>query len=135
MEKALKLFEKWVSVVMIVVAMIYIGYLLLDLLYNFIERLTESVSSRKFIVEEKGTPLAATFFSILLLMEIIQTIKVYAEGHQVKARVIMIVCLIAVARKILMLDIVGDKPIGELAIAALILVLSVGYYLVSRSEK
>ncbi len=118
---------------MIMVGLVYICYLLFDLSYHFIEKLIACIRTGRFMFEEKGTPIAATYFSILLLMEIIQTIKVYSEGQHVKIRIIMLVSLIAVVRKILMLDVTGNHPIDELAIAALILVLSIGYYLVTRS--
>ncbi len=120
---------------MIAVALVYICYLLFDLSYHFIEKLIVCIRTGRFMFEEKGTPIVAAYFSILLLMEIIQTIKVYSEGQQVKVRIIMIVSLIAVARKIMMLDVTGGDPIGELSIAALVLVLSIGYYLVTRADR
>lgn len=42
------------------------------------------------------------------------------------------VCMIAVSRKILMLDIFEGNPMSEIALAALIVGLSGGYYLINK---
>jgi len=73
------------------------------------------------------------FFNILLMMEIMQTIKVFPRDHLIKVRIILIVCLIAVSRKILALGEQTVDPVAELALAGLVLSLAAGYYLVTRN--
>jgi len=71
------------------------------------------------------------FFNVLLTVEIMQTIRVFSKNHIIKVRIILIVCLIAVSRKILELG-HSSEPMAEFSLAALILSLSTGYFLVSR---
>jgi uncharacterized membrane protein (DUF373 family) len=98
-------------------------------------KFVNSIQQEKFTTDEKGKPVAGLFFSILLLLEIMQTIKVFAKEHSVKIRIILIVGLIAVTRKILIFDMEDVDAASQFAIAALILSLSAGYYLVSKSER
>ncbi|WP_448699266.1 phosphate-starvation-inducible PsiE family protein [Mucilaginibacter sp. AW1-3] len=135
MENLAERFERYVSCVMIVVAMLFVSYQILDLVYHFALKLVNSIQYGTFEMEEKGKPVASLFFSILLLLEIIQTIRVFAQSHTVKLKIILIVGLIAVTRKILMDDVHGAAPMDQLATAALIISLSIGYYLVNTSEK
>ena len=114
--------------------MLFICYQVLDMVVNFGERMIYSVQNKTFNIEQKGAPLGGVFFSVLLTMEIIQTIRVFSNAHTVKLKIILIVSLIAVTRKILMLDIDDTGPMAELALAALIIALSAGYFLVSKSE-
>jgi uncharacterized membrane protein (DUF373 family) len=74
------------------------------------------------------------FFNILLMMEIMETIRVFSHHHIIKVRIILIVCLIAASRKVLELGEGVVNPIAELALAGLILALACGYFLVSRSK-
>ena len=135
MGKLYALFEKYISYIMMLLAMVYVCLQVFDLIYHFALKVMHGFEIGEFTVEEKGKPVAGLFFNILLLLEIIQTIKVFATDHAVKLRVILIVGLIAVTRRILMFDIMEVDPIAEFAVAALIITLSAGYYLVTRSEK
>jgi uncharacterized membrane protein (DUF373 family) len=135
MESMYARFEKYISYIMMGLAMLYVCFQVLDLVYHFSSKLVHGFQIGSFAFEEKGRPVAGLFFNILLLLEIIQTIKVFATDHAVKVRIIMIVGLIAVTRRILMLDLDEVDPMSEFAVAALIISLAAGYYLVTRSEK
>ena len=135
MDKLFSRFEKYVSAILMIMGMLFMCYQLADLAYHFVLKMEQSVQNKTFDIEEKGKPVTSLFFSILLLLEIIQTIKVFAKDHTEKVKIILIVGLIAVTRKILIFDIEDANPIAEFAIAALIISLSTGYYLVSKSEK
>ncbi|HWH63379.1 MAG TPA: phosphate-starvation-inducible PsiE family protein [Ginsengibacter sp.] len=129
-------FEKIISAILLAFAMLFIVFQVVQLLWNTVESF-----SRRFreagmdYAPEYGRTVAILFFNILLMMEIMQTIKVFAENHIIKVRIILIVCLIAVSRKILALGETTVEPMADFAIAALIISLSAGYYLVSRNSK
>jgi uncharacterized membrane protein (DUF373 family) len=135
MENFIKLFEKYVSWILVIIAMVFICYQICDLVYHTGARIIETVQNGTFNIEQQGSPIASVFFSVLLILEVIQTIMVFSSNHIVKVKVILIVGLIAVTRKILLSDIAEADPKEEFAIATLILALSASYFLVSRSEK
>lgn len=116
--------------------MFFVCYQVFDLFYHLVFKVANNIQTGTFGIEEKGRPIAGIFFNVLLLLEIIQTIKVFAHDHSVKLKIILIVGLIAVTRSILMLEIDDEHhTLSEFAIASLILALSIGYYLVSKSEQ
>lgn len=129
-------FERLISSILLVFGMLFIAYQVIQLIWNtvvsFAKRFREAGLE---YAPEYGQTIGILFFNILLLMEIVQTIKVFNHSHIIKVRVIMIVCLIAVSRKILALGEKTVDPMSELALAALILSLSAGYFLVSRYIK
>ena len=135
MDNLLTKFEKYISYVLIILAMMFVCYQVWDLVYHFGQKMITSIRDSTFNVEEHGKPVAGIFFNILLTLEIIQTIRLFALDHSVKLKVILIVGLIAVTRRILMFEMNEVTPAMECAIASLILALSIGYFLVSRSEQ
>jgi len=135
MDKLFNRFEKYVSAILMIMGMLFLCYQLADLAYHFVLKMEQSIQNKTFDIEEKGKPVTSLFFSILLLIEIIQTIKVFSKDHTVKVKIILIVGLIAVTRKILIFDMEDASPVAEFAIAALIISLSTGYYLVNKSER
>jgi uncharacterized membrane protein (DUF373 family) len=134
MEKILPNFEKYISYALMLIAMVGIIFLTLDLIWVFGGRIAYAIQHRTFEVEVEGRPAAALFFGILLWLEILQSVRVFAKDHSVKLKIILIVGIIAVTRKILLLDMSEVEPMTEFAVAALIVALSLGYFLISKSD-
>ena|SRR5215467_3651251 len=129
-------FEKVISAFLIGFAMVIITYQVVQLIWNSVQSFAKRF--REVGLEyspEYGKTIAILFFNVLLMMEIMQTIKVFSHNHIIKVRIILIVCLIAASRKILALGEGQTDPMSELSLAALILSLSAGYFLVSRYTK
>jgi len=128
-------FEKVISFTLLGFAMLIITFQTVALIWNSVQSF-----SRRFrdvgleYAPEYGRTIGILFLNILLMMEIMQTIKVFSSSHIIKVRIILIVCLIAVSRKVLALSEQSIDPWAELAISALILSLSTGYFLVSRNS-
>ena len=134
MQHVIEKIEQYISVALILIGLTFAVYQTVELIYLFASGLWESLIGAKFLAEKPGRPVAGLFFSVLLTLELIATIRVFAKSHLIKIRVILLVGLIAVTRKILELDMEHMQAIDGFTIAALILTLSLGYFLVSRSE-
>lgn len=133
MDKVLQTFEKYTCYVLLGIGMFYITFQIIELLWltitGFIKRFEEIGFS---YAPEYGRNMILLFFNVLLALEILETVKVFEKSHEVKIRIILMVCMIAVSRKILMLDIFEGNPMSEIALATLIIALSVGYYFINK---
>lgn len=74
------------------------------------------------------------FLMVLIALELLATIRAYIE-HKFHLEVVVIVAMIALARKIIILDYKQTTPATLYGMAAVILALSVGYYLVKRARE
>ncbi|NJR40643.1 MAG: hypothetical protein HC781_19705 [Leptolyngbyaceae cyanobacterium CSU_1_4] len=74
------------------------------------------------------------FLNILIALEITQNITSYLSDHIIQIEMVIITSLIAVARKIIILDFAKISDTELLALAAAILALSVCYWLVRRTN-
>ena len=72
------------------------------------------------------------FFMILIGLELIETIKVYLSKEVIPVEIIFLVAIIAVTRKVIILDFKNLDPLTLIGMAAIILALSVGYYAVKK---
>ncbi|WP_443937400.1 phosphate-starvation-inducible PsiE family protein [Pedobacter sp. MW01-1-1] len=135
METLLKYFEKYISIILIIISLIFISYQIFELIWHFIYKIKHNIQTGSFEAETNARPVAGLFFGVLLSLEILQTIRLYAHDHSVKLKVILIVGIIAVTRKILMFELESPSPLMEISVAALIISLCLGYFLVSKSEK
>jgi uncharacterized membrane protein (DUF373 family) len=74
------------------------------------------------------------FLLVLIGIELLETIRTYAATHVLRAEVVMTVAIIAIARKVIILDVGKLSAITLLGIAAIIIALAAGYYLVRRQS-
>jgi uncharacterized membrane protein (DUF373 family) len=72
---------------------------------------------------------------VLIGIELLHSMKIYAMRRVIHLEAVLIVALIAVARKVIVLE-SNELPEGTLlGIAAITLALALGYYLVRRSHR
>lgn len=71
---------------------------------------------------------------VVLGLELLETLKVYFKEHKVRLEVIMIVSLIAVGRHIIQVDYAHLTGMQLVGIAALILSLAGGYFLIAKAH-
>lgn len=72
------------------------------------------------------------FMLILIGVELLETIRAYLNEHEVHVEIVLEVALIAIARKVVIIDVKEFSPETLLAIAAIVLSLAVAYYLQKR---
>jgi uncharacterized membrane protein (DUF373 family) len=72
------------------------------------------------------------FLLILIGVELLETIKAYLKKKVIHSEVVLDVALIAIARKVIILDLNKYDSVVIIGIAALILCISIAYYIVKR---
>ena len=98
--------------------------------------IVEDVIRARGIVLDSADILSLFSFFLLILigLEVIETIKMYLDEHLVHVEVVFLVAMIAVARKVIVLDAGKYEPMTLIGVSALILSLSLGYYLIKKSH-
>ena len=132
MEQFLKKFER--SIVVSLLAMMVVIVLLgtVELAVSLVE---EMLNPPRLILLDINEMLRlfGLFLIILIGLELIEVIKVYLVDDQVHVEVIFLVAIIAVTRKVIVLDVNKLDPLILMGIAALIISLAGGYYGLKRA--
>ena len=74
------------------------------------------------------------FLMVLIGIELMETVKIYLEEETVHVEVILMVAIIAISRKVIIMDIKNIGALDLLGIAAVVLALSSGYFLIKRGR-
>jgi uncharacterized membrane protein (DUF373 family) len=72
------------------------------------------------------------FLLVLIGVELLETIKTYFLEHIVHVEVVVEVAMIAIARKVIILDVKEYEPLQLTGIAVIIAALAVAYYVIKR---
>lgn len=75
------------------------------------------------------------FMLVLIGVELLESVKTYLSKNVVPVEVVFSVALIAVARKIIILDVKELSSFTLLGLASMVVALSVGYYLLKLSRR
>ena len=73
------------------------------------------------------------FLLVLLGIELISTLKAYLTENEIHVEVVFAVALIAIGRKVIILDVEKISSLSLMGIASIIIALSIGYFLVKRT--
>ena len=75
------------------------------------------------------------FMLVLIGLELLDTIaKSYMGESTDHAQIVLAVAIIAIARKVIILDVKDLSGLALVGIAAIILALSIGYYLIKKKD-
>jgi len=131
MEKFLKKFERVIVIALLVMMALVVLLGTIELAVIILDQMLQP--PRLILLGMSELLTIFNFFLLVLIgLELIEVIKVYLVDEQIHVEVIFLVAIIAVARKVIVLDVKELDPLVSLGIAAIILSLAGGYYLVKR---
>ena len=73
------------------------------------------------------------FFMVLIGLELIETVRVYLRDEVVHAEITLLVAILAITRKVVILKVEDLPPLSLIGIAAIIMALSAGYFLLKKA--
>lgn len=131
----IKKFEVIVFYILSAILVLYIAVEIIELIYQFGKALltTGDTTTRLLITKEQTALVLPVFFNILIAIELIDTFNVYIKEHSIKVQSILLIGLIAIGRKLLVLDLGHADGLSNIGLASIIIALSLGYYLVKKN--
>jgi uncharacterized membrane protein (DUF373 family) len=127
----LQKFERAIYLILIALLIIVVIFSVIELAYIMFAGIwLES----KFQLENfELLDLLGYFLLVLIVVELLDTIKVYIEKNEIHVEVIVLLAIIAVARKVIILDPAKLDFILLVGLGVLFISLAGGYYLIKRA--
>lgn len=134
-QNLIKKFEEVVFYFLSAIIVLYIAVEIIELVYQFGKALltTGDETTRLLISKEQTAQILPVFFNILIAIELIDTFNVYIKEHSIKVQSILLIGLIAIGRKLFVLDLGYADGLSNIGLASIIIALSLGYYLVKKN--
>jgi uncharacterized membrane protein (DUF373 family) len=124
--------SKLLSIGMILVTFIaiaHLSYALIDKLILTIERPSnDSFNTTLF-------ELFGLFLNVLIALEILENITAYLQKHVIQLELVIVTSLIAVSRKIIILDLEKKSSSDLIALAVAVFSLAIGYAIVHQANR
>jgi uncharacterized membrane protein (DUF373 family) len=127
----LKKFEHSVVIALIAMMIIVVLISTIELAYIIVK---DVISPPMFLLEiDELLDIFGFFLLILIGVELLETIKAYLAEKVVHSEVVLEVALIAITRKVIILDVKDYSGLSIIGIAALIVAIAMAYYLLKRT--
>ena len=124
-------FEFFIVLALLLMMMIALLASTIELGFILVQQLLEPPT---LLLDVKEMLTVFSFFLMVLIgLELVESIKMYLEDDVIHVEVVVLVAIIAVARKIIVIDYYSVSYEILLSIAALMIVLSAGYFLLKRA--
>jgi uncharacterized membrane protein (DUF373 family) len=123
-------YEKVVVITLVALLMLVITLAVIDLAWLVID----DIITPPVLIFEVGELLEifGAFLLILIGIELMETVKVYMETRTIRVEIVIEVALIAIARKIIILE--GDDGVTRIGIAAVVIALALAIYFARRTR-
>ena len=133
MEKLLKKFEYYLIIGLLVMMVLVVFLSTVELGVIIVQRML-SGKPQLFLLDIADLLEIFGFFMMILIgIELIETIKVYLVDESIHVEIICLVAIVAVTRKVIILDLYKLPPVALLGIAAIILALCIGYFFLKKA--
>jgi len=128
LKKALNAFEHFINLALLVMLALVVLLATVDLGWTILKDL---LSPPVFMLHvEQLLDLFGSFLLVLIGLELLDTIKTYLTTKKVHVEVVLLVSIIAIARKVVILEPKDMDSLKLIGIAAIISALTIGYYFV-----
>jgi uncharacterized membrane protein (DUF373 family) len=107
-------------------------YSVIDLIFFLFQQL---FTSKDPVGKDNLFEIFGLFLNVLIALEILENISAYLKKHVIQVELVIVTSLIAVARKIIILDLEKKNWTDLMGLAFAILALSISYWLVHQSHK
>lgn len=132
MEKFLKNFERIIVIGLLAMMIVVVLLGTVELAVILVEQMGKPPRFILLDIDEMLN-IFGFFLMILIGLELVETLKVYFVEEMVHVEIVFLVAIIAITRKVIILDVKYMEPLNLIGIACVILALSVGYFVVKKA--
>ncbi|MCD4669160.1 MAG: phosphate-starvation-inducible PsiE family protein [Actinomycetia bacterium] len=136
MLKFLKRFEQIIAFILISMMSLIIVLSVLELGWTITKDIIDNFKGPlHFMVLDNLLAIFGLFLLILIGVELLETMKIYLREDTVHIEVIILVAIIAIARKAVVLDLEKVDAITIMSLGVLVIALSAGYFIIKKVRK
>lgn len=127
--------KKWMSLFVLFVMTIIVAASIVELVIILYLDIFDSTDDVLFLEIDELFRIFGFVFIILIGFELMETVEMYFKENVIHAEVVLLVAVIAVSRKVILLDLEKYDPVAIIGLGIIILALGGCYCLIKLSYK
>ena len=131
----IRIAKKWMSFIVLILMTIIVAIAIVELGIILYLDLFDPTDDVLFLEIDEIFRIFGFFFIILIGFELVETIEMYFKDNVIHAEVVLLVAVIAVARKVILLDLEKYDPLAIIGLGIIILALGGCYWFIKLSHR
>ena len=127
--------KKWMSFIVLVLMTIIVAISIIELGIILYVDIFDPTDDVLFLEIDELFKVFGFFFIILIGFELVETVEMYFKDNVIHAEVVLLVAVIAVSRKVILLDLEKYDPIAIIGLGIIIVALGACYWLIKQSYR
>jgi uncharacterized membrane protein (DUF373 family) len=133
--KFTKRIKQGVSLAVLLLMAVIVASSVIELSIVLFNEIFDAKDDSLFLDVDELFKIFSFVFIILIGFEMMETIEMYFKKNVVHAEVVLLVAVIAVTRKVILLDLEKYDPVAIIGLGIIILSLGACYYLIKRTYR
>ena len=127
--------KKWMSFFVLILMALIVAIAIIELGIVLYMDLFDPKDGVLFLEIDELFRIFGFFFIILIGFELIETVEMYFKDNIIHAEVVLLVSVIAVSRKVILLDLDKYNPLAIIGLGAIIIAIGGCYFLIKLSHR
>lgn len=125
--------KKWMSFIVLVLMTAVVAIAIVELGIILFLDIFDPTDDVIFLEIDELFRIFGFFFIILIGFELVETVEMYFKDNVIHAEVVLLVAVIAVSRKVILLDLEKYEPLAIIGLGVIIIALGGCYYFIKMS--
>ncbi len=127
--------KKWMSFFVLIVMTVIVAIAIVELVIILYLDIFDPTDDVLFLEIDELFRIFGFFFIILIGFELIETVEMYFKDNVIHAEVVLLVAVIAISRKVILLDLDKYDPLAIIGLGVVIIALGGCYSLIKLSYR
>ncbi|ABM04624.1 conserved hypothetical protein [Psychromonas ingrahamii 37] len=127
--------KKWMSFIVLILMTIIVAISIVELGIVLYVDLFDPTDGVLFLEIDELFRIFGFFFIILIGFELVETVEMYFKDNVIHAEVVLLVAVIAVSRKVILLDLEKYDPLAIVGLGIIIIALGACYWFIKLSYR
>jgi uncharacterized membrane protein (DUF373 family) len=127
--------KKWMSFIVLILMTIIVAIAIVELSIILYLDIFDPTDDVLFLEIDELFRIFGFFFIILIGFELVETVEMYFKDNMIHAEVVLLVAVIAVSRKVILLDLEKYEPLAIIGLGVIILTLGGCYWFIKQSYR
>jgi len=122
------------TLLLLLLMLIVVAASVIELAIILYQEITDPAKGMIFLEINELLYIFSFFFMILIGIELLETVEIYFRKNTIHAEIVLMVAIIAVARKVILLDLGAYDPVSIVGFGLIIVALGISYYLMKKAN-
>lgn len=132
---ATKQIKRWMSLTVLLLMTLIVTSSVIELAIILFEEIFDAKDDVLFLDIDELFTIFSFVFMVLIGFELMETVEMYFKKNVVHAEVVLLVAVIAVTRKVILLDLDKYDPLAIIGLGLILLSLGGCYFLIKRTYR